>query len=124
MSHKRAVEGNELIISDDSGRTLFSMREEDTGGVMRLILSGTITPDAAHEFEDELVSASTVCKNLELDFSDVSSICSTGLKALLSTQQFLDKEPHSSFVLQHLCGDVARTFRETGFIDLFDIREQ
>ena len=123
MEYTRAVEGNRLMISDASGRPVLSMLEEEGEEGMRISLHGEVTVDVSHEFEDELVSASTVCKNLMLDFGGLSHICGAGLNALLTTQRCLEKYADSSLTLRNVRGPVLETFRETGFSDLFDMEE-
>lgn len=121
MSQKRIVDGDRLLITDENGSALLSIRETLDEPVMTLKLTGSITMNLAHEFEDELTSVITVCSRVIIDFSNLESISSAGLKALLSAQQILDKRPNSMLKLQSLSVPVQKMFQDMGFIELFDI---
>ena len=121
MSQKRIVDGDRLLITDENGSALLSIRETLDEPVMTLKLTGSITMNLAHEFEDELTSVITVCSRVIIDFSNLESISSAGLKALLSAQQILDKRPNSMLKLRSLSVPVQKMFQDMGFIELFDI---
>ena len=121
MAGKRIVEGNCLVITDEGGEALLSIRETLAEPTVTLKLAGSITLNLAHDFEDELISVTTVCSRVVIDFSGVESISSAGLKTLLSVQQILDKRPNSMLKLRSLSASVKKTFQDMGFIELFDI---
>jgi len=123
MAHRRVIEGNCLEITDECGPTRLSIRETlgEQAQIVTMELSGSITMEFAHEFEDELTSVATVCNHIIIDFSGVDSISSVGLKALLSVQQLLDSRPSSMLKLRSLSAPIMKIFQELGFHELFDI---
>ena len=121
MAQKRTIDGDRLVITDENGSAMLSIQETLEEPAVTLRLAGSITMNLAHDFEDELTSVTTVCNRVILDFSDVDSISSAGLKTLLSTQQILDKRPNSMLKLRSLSAPVRKTFQDMGFVELFDI---
>lgn len=121
----RRVDHRVLEIYDDSNSVVFSIAEEmKNENTMRIQLSGEITNDVAHEFEDEVMAALSVCEKIELDFEKVSYIASMALKALLSIQQMMDEMENSQMVLTHVSPKVMEIFKETGFCDILWIEEE
>lgn len=121
MAHKRTVDGDRLVIADESGAARLSIRETLEDQTVTFQLSGSITMELAHDFEDELTCVATVHSRIVVDFSGVDSISSAGLKALLSIQQIFDSRPGSMLRLRSLSAPVEKTFQELGFQDLFEI---
>ncbi len=119
--NKREVLDDCLIISDEKGTQLLSIREVFEDGIMKISLKGNINMNVAHDFEDEMTSVVTVCDRIVVDFEDVDVICSVGLKTLLTVQQTLDDRADSMLKLQNLSDPVLATFREMGFAELFEI---
>lgn len=121
MARKRIVDGNYLKIMDDSGSAQLSIEEILEEQVVTLKLSGSITMNLAHDFEDELTSVATICSHIIIDFSGVDSISSAGLEALLYVQKIFDCRPNSKLKLRSISGPVQKTFQELGFDALFEI---
>ena len=121
MFQKRTVDGDCLVITDENGSALLSIQEILAEPEMILKLTGSITMNLAHDFEDELTAVTTVCNRVIIDFSNVESISSAGLKILLSVQQIFDKRPNSMLKLRSLSIPVQKTFQDMGFVELFDI---
>jgi len=119
----RIVEDNCLIILDDDKNEILRIAEELDDGTMYIELSGDINMKVSHEFEDELNTVLSVCSNIVVDFSELKSISSAALSALLAAQKKLDTKKNSSFVLYGVTGSVREVFKSTGFIDLFEIAE-
>lgn len=120
MAH-RIVDGDSLVITDESGLAQLSIQETVDNQVVSFKLSGSITMELAHDFEDELMSVATVCNHIIIDFSEVDSISSIGLKALLNVQQIFDSRPIGTLKLRSLSKPVYKTFQELGFDALFEI---
>lgn len=121
----RRVDHHVLEICDDHNTVVFSIAEEmKNENTMRIQLAGEITNDVAHEFEDEVMAALSVCPKIELDFAKVSYIASMALKALLSIQQIMDEMENSQMVLTHVPQKVMDILKETGFCDILWIEEE
>ncbi len=118
---KRSVENDSLIIRDENGKKLLSMQERYEDGVMNIRLDGNVTMNVAHDFEDELMAATTVCSRIVIDFSGVDVLVSPGLKTLLAVQKRLDEYPNASLCLKGIRPSVMDIFEETGFSELFEI---
>ena len=121
--NKREVLDDCLIISDENGAQLLTIKEAFEEGVMNIYLKGNINMSVAHDFEDEMTSVVTVCDRITVDFDGVEVICSAGLKTLLNVQQTLDDRADSVLKLKNLRAPVTATFQEMGFAELFEIEK-
>ena len=122
MIKQRIVKNGKLTILNEKNEELLSICEKIESGTMQMMVSGNITADVAHEFEDELMTAMTICQSIEIDFEGVTGITSAGLKVLLSAQKMVD-ELEGSMKLKKLKENVLKAFEEVGFDGLFDIEE-
>lgn len=118
---KRIVENDCLMIVGDNGERLLSIRESFDDNKMYLMLDGNINMNVAHDFEDELTAAASVCDIIIVDFSEVDVISSAGIKALLLVQRILDKRANSMLKLKSMKSSVYEMFDDMGFVDLFEI---
>lgn len=118
---KRMIENDCLILSDENGGKILMIRESFDGDRVTLALDGNINMNVAHDFEDELTAAATVCNQIIVDFEHVEVISSVGIKALLMVQRILDKRTDSMLKLTKMKKEVYEMFEEMGFVDLFDI---
>ncbi|MDE7312107.1 MAG: STAS domain-containing protein [Eubacterium sp.] len=118
----RTVKEDGLVIMDESSHEVLSICEILKDQEMTLKLSGSITMQVSHEFEDELTSVLTVCSRVVIDFSDVTGISSIGLKALLHAQKILDQRKSSYLRLRKLNSEVLEVFKSLGFEELFEIQ--
>lgn len=121
---KRKISGNILGIYDEDNNLILSMTEQISDNTITIALSGAIKNEVAHDFEDEVIAAISVCKNIVLDFSKVIYIASFALRSLLSAQQILDNIVDSSMVLINVHGKALDEFKESGFSDILMIKEQ
>lgn len=117
----RRMNNNVLEICDEEAKVILAIAEELVDGKLKITLSGEIKNEVAHEFEDEVMAALSVCHNLIIDFSKVTYIASFALKSLLSVQQMIDEIDNSSMVLIHVSKEVMSTFKESGFSEILMI---
>lgn len=118
----RRMNGEELEIL--SGNTVvLSIREELNEGIMTISLNGEIRNEVAHEFEDEVMAAFSVCENVRIDLEKVGYIASMAMKALLSVQQMIDENENASLVIVRLSPAVKEKFEKSGFVDILNIEE-
>jgi len=106
------LNGDELIIA---------LSEKMVDGVMHIAVSGEIRNEVAHEFEDELMAAFSVCSAVRLDLSKVTYIASFAMKALLSVQQLIDDNDDASLVIAGISPEVKEMFEASGFMDILNI---
>ena len=123
---KREIKGDTLAVMDDRENIVLTIKVSTTEGTTRLIVSGSITHDAAPEFEDELMSIltsrdKTMKHKVVVDFSALEHISAPALQTLLTVQRLVD-EDRFIFHIQNITGAVKDTFIQTGFIDLLEIR--
>lgn len=97
---KRSVVGDTLVVSDDLGETLFSMKETFVLPAAKIFVSGRITQEAIQDFEDELMSLATVCNRVILDFEGARFISNGAFGSLVELQKQLDDKRGSSLVLR------------------------
>ncbi len=108
------LNGEELIIS---------LSEKLIDDEMHIVVTGEIKNEVAHEFEDELMAAFSVCKIVKLDLSKATYIASIAMRALLSVQQIIDENDDSSLVITSVSPEVKEMFETSGFIDILNIEE-
>ena len=120
---RRIIEGDCLVVMDADGHPALKIRETLSEDGMEISLDGKVTVDASHDFEDEMISAASMCDTIRIDFKGLKSIASAGLKTLLSMQQILDQRPDTSLTLKGIRDDVLDTFNDTGFLGLFCIED-
>ena len=90
--------------------------------ILKIKISGEIKNDVAHEFEDEIMAALTVCHKIELDFENVTYIASMALRSLLSAQQMIDEINDSQMVITHANSSIMEIFDESGFTEILLIK--
>ena len=117
------VENDILMVFGENGEKLLSIQESLTEDTVYMKLAGNINMSVAHDFEDELTAAATVCSKIIVDFSDVDVISSAGIKALLMVQRILDKREDSMLKLKAMKPSVYEMFDDMGFVDLFEIEK-
>ena len=120
----RHMNNHVLEICDEDSNVILAIAEELIDDKLKITLSGEIKNEVAHEFEDEVMAALSVCHNLIIDFSKVTYIASFALKSLLSVQQMIDEIEDSSMVLIHVSEDVMSVFKESGFSEILMIENE
>ena len=90
---------------------------------MHIAVTGEIKNEVAHEFEDEIMAAFSVCRNIKLDLSKVTYIASIAMRALLSLQQIIDENEGSSLIITSMSPEVKEAFDVSGFLDILNIAE-
>lgn len=117
----RRMNNNVLEICDEKEQVILAIAEEVTDNTMKITLNGEIINEVAHEFEDEVMAALSVCPRLELNFEKVTYIASMALRSLLSAQQMIDDIDGSCMVLTHVSPEVMNILKESGFSDILEI---
>ena len=118
----RRVNGDTLAITNED-KVIISFSEKFVDNEMHIVVSGEIKNEVAHEFEDELMAALSVCNIIKLDLSKVTYIASIAMSALLSVQQIIDENDEASLVIINLSAEVREVFETAGFLDIFRIEE-
>jgi anti-anti-sigma factor len=118
---KRKIDGDFLTIIDDGDNAILVIEVKRTDDETTLTVSGSITHDAAPEFEDELISVLTSGCRVAVDFSKLEHISAPALNTLLSIQKLVDEKKYR-FHIHSLSDSVLKIFEQTGFIDLLEIR--
>ena len=121
---KRKIDGNKLSIQNADGSSILTIEVSVAEDKIMIMVSGSMTHDAAPEFEDELMAVLTSKRNtvFGVDFSELDHISAPGLKALLQAQKFVDEKGYK-FYVQNLTESVKKIFTDTGFIDLINITD-
>jgi len=117
----RKIEGDTLAIVDSNDETVLSIKVTVSDDVTLVAVSGSITHDAAPDFEDELMSILTSGRDVAVDFTSLEHISAPVLQTLLSVQKLVDEKRYK-FYIQNISDSVKKIFEETGFIDLLEIR--
>ena len=118
---KRTVVGDTLVVFGDSGETLFSMKEHFVAPKTKVYVSGRITREAVHDFEDELMSLATVCDKLVIDLSGTEFISNDGLERLVEVQRELDLRSGTSLVLRGVSDKLKEADADTGLFSLLQV---
>lgn len=118
----RRIKNNIVEIYGVDSKVIFSMEELFENEVFTIKLSGEMKNEVVYEFEDELVTALLVCKNVELDFENVSYVASMALKTLLSVQQMIDERNNVKMSIIGISDNVLKEFKKAGFMNLLEFR--
>ncbi len=118
----RRMNGNTLEILNGD-KIIMSLSEKLVDNEMHIAVTGEIKNEVAHEFEDELMAAFSVCDIVKVDLSKVTYIASIAMRALLSVQQIIDENDNSSLIITNLSPEVKETFESSGFLDILNIEE-
>ena len=119
----RRMNGNTLeLLEGDT--VIASLDEALVDGDMHIVVTGEIKNEVAHEFEDELMAAFSVCNVVKLDLSKVTYIASIALRALLSVQQIIDENEKAALIITNMSSEVKDIFEPLGFLDILAIEER
>lgn len=121
--NSRRMNDHILEICDESGNVVISLKEEFKDNAIWIEAAGEIKNEVAHDFEDEIMAAFSVCSQIRIDLSKVTYIASLAMRALLSVQQIMDENTAASLKICGLSSAVKETFNEAGFLDILSIEE-
>lgn len=102
---------------------LLMLTEKVSDGVMEILVSGELRNETAHDFEDEIMAAFSVCKTVRLDLSGVTYLASLAMRTLLSIQQIIDENQEAQLVISRISLAVKEIFTESGFMEILNIEE-
>ena len=118
----RRMNGDTLeILNGDN--IVISVSEKLVDNEMVIAVTGELKNEVAHEFEDEIMAAFSVCNTVKLDLSKVTYIASIAMRALLSVQQIIDENDSFSLIITKLSLPVKEMFEASGFFDILNIEE-
>jgi len=117
---KRKIDGDTISIVDNDDTIVLTIKITVEEAAVTIAAAGSITHDAAPEFEDELMSVLTSGRDVVVDFSALEYISAPALRALLSVQKLVDEKRYK-FIIQNISKPVKDIFEQTGFIDLIEI---
>lgn len=120
---KRRMNNNVLEICDENSKVILSIAESMEKNVLLIALAGQIKNEVAHEFEDEVMAALSVCPKIILDLEKVTYIASMAMRSLLSAQQIIDEIEGASMTLTKVSPEVMETLKESGFSEILTIEE-
>jgi anti-sigma B factor antagonist len=87
-----------------------------------LSIKGSVKTLVAAKFSEEISSALRETEVLILDFENVTYIASSGLRALLTAQQYVDEnEGTVDMIIKNINDEVREVFESTGFINVLKI---
>ena len=119
---QRRMNNGALEILDGDERVIMTIRETVEDQEMKIAVSGTIKNEVAHDFEDELMAAVSVCPKLAIDMSQTDYIASMALRSLLSVQQMMDNLDGAEMRIR-ISPAIRPIFEESGFFDILNIEE-
>ncbi len=120
----RRINNNELEIIGDNDEVILVIAETIENGTMSMVLRGELRNETAHEFEDELMAALTVCNIIRLDLAGVTYVASMALRCLLAVQQIIDDTCDSRLIIVAPSKPVADMFAQLKFDEILEIEEK
>lgn len=121
MITREMVDGVLEILLD--GTRVLCIREQMKDDIFYMEAEGEIRNEVAHEFEDELMAAVSVCRKIRLDLSKITYLASGALRSLLSVQQIIDEQEGAEMILVHVSEPVMEVLKESGFDEILFIEE-
>ena len=121
MITREMVDGVLEILLD--GIRVLCIREQMKDDIFHMEAEGEIRNEVAHEFEDELMAAVSVCRKIRLDLSKITYLASGALRSLLSVQQIIDEQEGAEMILVHVSEPVMEALKESGFDEILFIEE-
>lgn len=121
MITREMVDGVLEILLD--GTRVLCIREQMKDDIFYMEAEGEIRNEVAHEFEDELMAAVSVCRKIRLDLSKIMYLASGALRSLLSVQQIIDEQEGAEMILIHVSEPVMEALKESGFDEILLIEE-
>lgn len=118
----RRINGDTLEVLNGEN-VIISMSEKLIDNEIHITVAGEIKNEVAHEFEDELMAAFSVCNTVKLDLSKVTYIASIAMRALLSVQQIIDENDQASLIIIGMSPEVKDMFESSGFFDILNVEE-
>ena len=91
-----------------------------TGDTLDVKLSGRLDTSTAPELEATLKSALEGVRKLNLDFSGLEYLSSSGLRVLLSAHKVMDRL--DGMTLTNVNDSIMEVFEITGFVDVLHIQ--
>jgi anti-sigma B factor antagonist len=113
---------NVLEICDDKDNVIFTIEEEMKEGSLIIKVAGDIKNEVAHDFEDEVIAALSVCNNIIINFEKVTYLSSAVLRSLLSAQRIIDDDDSASMIIENVNSNIMNVFVESGFSDILCIK--
>ena len=96
-----------------------SMKKNEDGTVLTVIVDGSIDTVTAPELENRLGGAYAGVKELILDFAGVDYVSSAGLRVIMGADQRMSGT--GRLILKNVNEDVREVFEMTGFDELLNI---
>jgi anti-sigma B factor antagonist len=93
-----------------------------TDGKLNLAISGKLSAATAGEFGVHVDAAIADCKQIVMDFAEVSYLASAGLRVLISAQKKLNAAG-GTLSICNVREEVFEVFEVTGLNDVFDIKK-
>lgn len=121
MITREMVDGVLEILLD--GIRVLCIREQMKDDIFYMEAEGEIRNEVAHELEDELMAAVSVCRKIRLDLSKITYLASGALRSLLSVQQIIDEQEGAEMILVHVSEPVMEALKESGFDEILFIEE-
>ena len=91
------------------------------GTTLNAKVSGRIDTTTAPVFEQEIKSALDNITKLNIDFSELEYISSSGLRALLVLHNLMNGKPDGALIISHVNDVVNEVFEVTGFSEILTI---
>lgn len=120
MSITRTVQGDTLILSDETAPVLTLKETQDDAGVL-VGMEGSLRSDTVHDFQDELVALATLGLDMRLDFSKVTYLSYACMQTLLVVQQKMDSMGRGSLTLVKVPSAILAEMESTGISELLFI---
>lgn len=116
----RRINNNELEIIGDNDEVILVISETIENNTMNMALRGELRNETAHEFEDEIMAALSVCGTIKIDLSNVTYIAGMAMRCLLSVQQIVDEIDGARMIIIDPSKPVAEMFAQLGFNEILE----
>lgn len=99
-----------------------TIEKKENGKEITLLPVGKLDTTMAFQLEEQILDEiSEGAEKLILDFQELESLSSTGLRVLSSAHSFFMRRGSGELIIRHVNENVQEVFEDAGFMDIFTI---
>ncbi|MCM1182731.1 MAG: STAS domain-containing protein [Roseburia sp.] len=98
-----------------------TIEKTENGKEITIAPIGRLDTTTALQFGEAIIASLDGTEKMILDFQDLESLSSAGLRVLLSAHKVFMKRGRGELVIRHVNDTINEVFEATGFLDILNI---